>query len=104
MLLGSFGMLASPEHDGQEVPIEVVEVPERIAAAPAAVVLAFYQVQTHGVGIGEAADTAEVRDRCMGPLMAWTEDNNLTQDEYLCSMSLFFQVMAEMASLVAVHI
>jgi hypothetical protein len=98
MLLGSFGMLASPEHDGQEVPIEVVEVPEKIAAAPAAVVLAFYQVQTLGVGIGEAADTAEVGDRCMGPLMAWTED------EYFCSMSPFFQVVAEMASLVAVHI
>jgi hypothetical protein len=104
MLLGSFGMLASPEHDGQEVPIEVVEVPERRAAAPAAVVLAFYQVQTHDVGIGEAADTAEVGDRCMGPLMAWTEDDNLTQDEYFCSMSPFFQVMAEMDSLVAVHI
>jgi hypothetical protein len=56
------------------------------------------------VGIGEAADTAEVGDCCMGPLMAWTEDDNLTQDKYFCSMSLFFQVMAEMASLVAVHI
>jgi len=87
MVLGSFGILEDLEHDGQEVPTVVMEVPAR----------ASYQGQSCGEEIG-GTDMAQVGDHCSAPLKV------LTQDEYFCSMSLVFQVMAGMAAWVAGHI